>query len=300
MADIKLFSLSGGVTELPASSVALEKELQNVIENNMQTFFGVTFLKSEYPVKNGRIDSLGLDENYCPVIFEYKRSTDENVINQGLFYLSWLSDHRADFKLLVMEKLGSIIAAKIDWSIPCVMCVASNFTKFDEHAVSEMQRNIKLIRYKKFGSELILFEQLNAPKVKPISDSIRTTAVARSDDNRTFASLLAKADEQLKTLYYSLRDYTLSLGDDVIENELKWYTAYRKIKNFACVEVYPTKRQIVVSLAVKADNVAYDGKTIRDVSKIAHACTGDVQAIINNADDLEKVKPLIKRAYDEG
>ncbi len=54
----------------------------------------------------GRIDSLGLDENGSPVILEYKRSVNENVINQGLFYLDWLLDHKAEFELLVMKKLG--------------------------------------------------------------------------------------------------------------------------------------------------------------------------------------------------
>jgi hypothetical protein len=64
----------------------------------MDTLFGVQFLASEYStgkVHSGRIDSLVLDENGSPVIFEYKRSTNENVINQGLFYLDWLLDHRA-------------------------------------------------------------------------------------------------------------------------------------------------------------------------------------------------------------
>ncbi len=31
-----------------------------------------------------------------------------------------------------------------------------------------MQKNIKLIKYKKFGNDLILFEQINTPIVKPI------------------------------------------------------------------------------------------------------------------------------------
>jgi len=147
MPDIKLFSLLDGVKELSSTTVTLEKELQTVIEMNMITFFGVTFLKSEYSITSGRIDSLGLDENYSPVIFEYKRSTSENVINQGLFYLDWLLDHKADFKLLVMEVLGKEEADKIDWSIPCVICIANDFTKFDIHSVNQMQRNIKLIRY---------------------------------------------------------------------------------------------------------------------------------------------------------
>ncbi|WP_326513638.1 hypothetical protein [Clostridium intestinale] len=88
--------------ELPATWVSLERELQTLIERNMPTFLGVNFLKTEYVTFNGvRIDSLGIDENNCPVIFEYKRASNENVINQGLFYLDWLLDHKADFELLV-------------------------------------------------------------------------------------------------------------------------------------------------------------------------------------------------------
>ena len=143
MTDIKLFSILNGVNELPSTSVAFEKELQTIVEQNMVTFFGIRFLKSEHSITNGRIDSLGLDENNCPVIFEYKRSTNENVINQGLFYLDWLLDHKADFKLLVMDTLGIEESNKIDWSFPCVICIASDFTKYDVHAVNQMQRNIK-------------------------------------------------------------------------------------------------------------------------------------------------------------
>ena len=152
MADIKLFDISGVVQELPSKQVALEKDLQKLLEENMFAIFVVTFLKSEYKITNGRMDSIGIDENNCPVIFEYKRSVNENVINQGLFYLDWLLDHKADFKLLVMDVLGIEKAANIDWSMPCVICIANDFTKFDEHAVNQMQRNIKLVRYRKFGS----------------------------------------------------------------------------------------------------------------------------------------------------
>ena len=57
MSDIKLYKIKNGVTELPASSVTLEKELQQLIEANMNDFFGVTFLKTEYCTSNGgRID----------------------------------------------------------------------------------------------------------------------------------------------------------------------------------------------------------------------------------------------------
>ena len=106
MSEIKLFEVGTVVKERTSSTVVLEKQLQTTIEQNMETFFGVRFLKSEYMITSGRMDSIGIDENNSPVIFEYKRSTSENVINQGLFYLDWLLDHKADFKLLVIEKFG--------------------------------------------------------------------------------------------------------------------------------------------------------------------------------------------------
>lgn len=105
MADTKLFNIKGAVKEYQSGTVTLEKELQTVIENNMNIFFGVTFLASEYRTTDGgRMDSIGIDENHCPVIFEYKRSVKENVINQGLFYLNWLLDHKDSFKVLELLK----------------------------------------------------------------------------------------------------------------------------------------------------------------------------------------------------
>ena len=106
MSDIKLFSINPKVNECISTEVVLEKKLQNLIERNMETFFGVRFLKSEYVISDGRMDSIGIDENNSPVIFEYKLNKNQNVINQGLFYLDWLLDHKADFKLLVIETMG--------------------------------------------------------------------------------------------------------------------------------------------------------------------------------------------------
>lgn len=115
MSEIKLFEVGTVVKERTSSTVVLEKQLQTTIEQNMETFFGVRFLKSEYMITSGRMDSIGIDENNSPVIFEYKRSTSENVINQGLFYLDWLLDHKADFKLLVIEKFALLAAVDISY-----------------------------------------------------------------------------------------------------------------------------------------------------------------------------------------
>ncbi len=298
MADLKLFSIKDTVTELHSKQVTLEKDLQNLLEKNMYTFFGVTFLKSEYKITNGRMDSIGIDENNCPVIFEYKRSLNENVINQGLFYLDWLLDHKADFKLLVMEVLGQDKADNIDWSMPCVICVANDFTKFDEHAVKQMQRNIKLVRYRKFGEELIAFEHLNAPQVQPIIDDTPYQPVKRHNwKEKTFKDYFAIAGENRQDLFYSIRDYILSLGDDITENQLKYYVAFKKSKNVICAEVY--QFAIILHLKLNPATVNLVPEFIEDVSTKGHWGTGNLRIIIKSKEDFEKAQSLIDRAYNE-
>jgi hypothetical protein len=55
-----------------------------------------------------------------------------------------LLDHRGDFELLVTKKIGADKATNIDWSSPRLLCIAGDFSKYDLHAVGQMQRNIEL------------------------------------------------------------------------------------------------------------------------------------------------------------
>ena len=123
MSDLKLFRYqSSKVTEIDGtSSTALEKSLQTLFEQNLETLLGVRFLASEFSTgreHGGRMDTLGLDENGCPVIIEYKRATNMNVISQGLFYLDWLVTHRGDFEMLVLKTFGQKAAQAVEWRAP--------------------------------------------------------------------------------------------------------------------------------------------------------------------------------------
>ena len=296
MSEIKLFDIKDGVRQLVSSEVLLERELQTLIEKNMETLFGVRFLKSEYSITNGRMDSIGIDENNCPVIFEYKRSSNENVINQGLFYLDWLLDHKADFKLLVIEKMGREAAELIDWSVPCVICVANDFTKYDVHAVNQMQRNIKLVKYRKYDNELILFEYLNTPVVQPMNRA-DAEEQRRGNGQKTHIEKLAAAPAPLRTLYEDICNYIESLGDDIVSNQLTLYLAYKKVQNLVCIEIY--SRQLILYLKLNPDTVNLEEGFTRDMRNIGHYGTGDLQVIVKSSGDFEKAKKLIERAYSE-
>lgn len=299
MADIKLFNIKNGVKELESKTVNLEKELQTTIENNMDIFFGVTFLKSEYETSNGgRMDSIGIDENNCPVIFEYKRDVKDNVINQGLFYLDWLLDHKDSFKILLIEKLGleKVNAMQIDWSAPRIICVAYDFTKYDEFAINQMTRNISLIRYRKFNDDLLMFEKVNENIAKQIIDEQKISKSNYYED-KAFEVRYEESSEKIKKLYEELKDFVLRLGDDVSENRLKLYSAFKKIKNIVCVEIFRDK--LLLHIRLDPQTVIFEDGFSRNVTGIGHWGTGDVEVSIKNSEDIEKVKTLIERAYEE-
>jgi len=314
MSDLQLFRLQNDTaTELTASAAALERNLQRLIEGRMETFLGVRFLASEYATgktHRGRIDSLGLDENNCPVIIEYKRHGNENVINQGLFYLDWLLDHKAEFRWLVMEKLGKDVADSVEWPGTRLLCIAADFTRYDQHAVQQIPRNIELIRYKLFGEDLLLLELVNTQAVAESAsapEAAKPSAASPTDNaavpkphgrDKSFAEELEGATAEMQALYADLRSFLFALGDDVTEKQPKLYVAFRKLKNFACVVMYPNK--MLVTLKLNPDTVALEDGFSRDVRQIGHWGTGDLELCLRSAADLERAKPLLERAYQEG
>lgn len=314
MSDIKLFRLQAGkALELQGDASDLEKPLQTLIEANLDTLLGIRFLATEYSTGKthaGRIDSLGLDENNCPVILEYKRSVGENVINQGLFYLDWLMDHQAEFKLLVMDQLGKPAADAIDWTAPRLVCIAADFTKYDGHAVQQINRNIELIRYRRFGDELLLLELANAASAntgkasstklaKPAKAAVPTTepAITRgAGTDRTYADWLRLLPPHLSELVASLEGHILSLGDDVQRKELKLYAAFKRLKNFATL--VPQKNRLLLYLHLDPTKVVPMPVNGLDVSQKGHWGTGDLELSLSSQADLDAAKPLILVAYE--
>lgn len=302
---LKLYKVTNDtVEECRYQTYAYERELQTLVETHMEFFFGVRFIKSEYAITDGRMDSIGLDENFSPVIFEYKRSLNENVINQGLFYLDWLLDHKGNFKVLVQETLGHDVADQIDWSQPSVVCIASDFTKFDLHAVKQINRNIKLVKYSRFDNDLLSFEHLNAPTLQAadredvdsvsLGETNATTSKRKTDPYHTLK--VEKAPDDIKTLYKAVCEFAEELGDDVVKSQQKYYLAFKRVKNFMCVEVY--RKNVVLRLKLDPKAEPIEEGFSRDMSTIGHYGTGDYEITLTQLSDFERAQPYIRKAYD--
>ena len=323
MSEIKLYRLlDGKATELEGSASDLEKPLQKLIEANLEQMLGIRFLATEFgtgKVHGGRIDTLGLDEDNCPVIVEYKRAVGESVINQGLYYLDWLLDHQGEFRLLVQERFGAEAAQSIEWKAPRVVCIAGAFTKFDGHAVRQMHHSIDLIRYRQFGPDLLLLEQVHtAPQAggrltgkkpgKPGAELIdaETQALAGIWDappvdkptgtDKPYAEVVAGMAPGLQDLLGSLEDYMVALGDDVQRKELKLYAAFKRLKNFATV--VPQRSRLLLYLHLDPATLQPLPPNARDVSQQGHWGTGDLELALTTLSQLDAVKPWIAMAYE--
>lgn len=297
MADLKLFQILGSKVNIKKpTEFKYEREVQKLCEENLNTLFGIRFITSEHSTGNkhkGRIDSLGIDENNCPVIIEYKLESKDNVINQGLFYLDWLMDHKAEFEMLCLKRFGE--QSEVDWTNPRLLCIAKDFTKYDDYAIAQINRNIELIRYRVFDGDHILFELASTSQQKDSTEDGGSGQIKYKgiDDYKK------TAPDELILLYQEVEDYIFSLGDDVQKKELKFYYAYTRIKNFVCLEIRPQKRIILIYLKIDYSTIENPAFNVRDVSKIGHYGTGDTEVTISSIEEFENAKVLIAKSYNQ-
>lgn len=299
-------------TEMVPSRFVIERDLQRLLEAHLQDFLGVRFLASEHKTgirHGGRIDTLGLDENNFPVIIEYKRETHESVINQGLYYLDWLMHSRAEFQLLVQSKLGADVAAEINWSAPRLICVAGDFTRYDRYAVQQINRHIELVKYLRYGDDLIMLELTNTPvRIAVTSGAVSATPPATGSDAalpsppvpavvENVESTLQKSSPATQALFGVLDSFIRGLDEQAVEvKALKLYFAYKKLRNFATV--VPGKNELWLYLHLDPATVSLNPQTMRDVTAIGHWGTGNLEITLKSEADLDEVKPLIQRAFE--
>ena len=206
-----------------------------------------------------------------------------------------------------MDKLGKDAADRIEWSGTRLLCIAADFTRYDEHAVAQINRNIELIRYKLFGDDLLLFELVNGVSAT-VSETIEApsetkqakTPAASTLAMKTHADQIATASPELLALFEQTRSFILAQGDDIIEKPLKLYVAFRRLKNFVCMSLI-SKQDPHVFMTLKLDpvTVALESGFTRDVSKKGHWGTGDLEVVLRTQADFEKARVLIERAYQE-
>ena len=284
----------------------LEKELQKSIEDHMKTFLGINFVGREYLIEKAhrkrRIDSVGIDEDNRPVIIEYKRLYDKDIIGQVVQYRTLFKKDKSKFHSLVINKLNKKYAGNIKWPMTRVLCIARDFLPEDEDTAKE--NSIELIRYKKYGNDILLFDFIDSKDADEFVSVNDTNDVnskkSQKQGRKTFekhrSDLLEGTDENLKDLYYTVEDFIKSLGDDIKDRETDQYEIFKRSKIFVYIQIVPRKKCFYLRLNLDPKKFHLEGIT-RDVSD-GHHKTCLLRAEISNIDDFEKTKHLIIKSYE--
>jgi predicted transport protein len=288
-----------------------EKLLQKLVEQNLKPVFNCRFIASEFPTGSqhaGRIDTLALSEEDNPVIVEYKKVESSELINQSLFYLHWIHDHRGDFELAAKKALGN--KTEVDWSDVRVICIALNFKKYDLHAVQVMGANIELWQYRLFKNNCLYIEEVfrKAVSADPMSDggavksavmvaAGKKAAQTRKTGSYTFEQHLANKPELIKNLAVGVQEHVLGLDGAIQEAPKKFYVAYKLSQNIACMELH--KKCVLLYLKLDPKTLNTTPSIARDVTSIGHFGTGDLELTLESQADLEAAKPLIYQAYQK-
>jgi predicted transport protein len=279
------------IKQLKTSSFSNEKELQVVFENNLEEIFGIKFIASEFSTgekHGGRIDTLGLDENNSAVIIEYKWGENNNVINQGLFYLDWLVDHKGDFQVVVEKKLGKKI--KIDWSQPRLILIAQSFNKYDKYAINRMSENIELWTYS-FYENGIFEVNIEGSSQAGSKKGKRITKIEYAKYDLIYH--LNKTSKELKQKFNEIREKILELPNVQEKPEQKSGITYRTSKSFCRFEF----RKNCINLLLREPKYNDPKKLVKDIISFEWGYKGLVK--IDKVSDVDYLFSLIQQSYEE-
>ena len=136
---MKLFNIQDkNFTQIKNNPFKVEREIQDIVENNVNVIFNVEFVKSELRVQNFRFDTLCFDnENNSFVIIEYKKGKSYSVIDQGYTYLSILLNNKSDFILEYNETMNKNLRRdEVDWSQTKIIFISPKFSDFQKNSIN--------------------------------------------------------------------------------------------------------------------------------------------------------------------
>jgi predicted transport protein len=281
------------VQKLKIKKFKNEKQLQKLFEDNLEEIFGIRFLVSEFTTTHGgRIDTLGVDEDGSPVIIEYKESEKNNVINQGLFYLDWLVDHKGDFEILVQKKLGKNV--KVNWDAPRLILIAQSYNEYDKYAVNRISENIELKKYILYDNDVLFIENIVLPNRKTTVKKTKKTNVTYKE--YSVEDHLSGKSDKVKELFNELQERILKLDEKIKEKILKYYVAYELDKNFT--EVVIQANGLWVHVDITKEEVSDPENKLIDVSEKGHWATGKLKVRVDNIEDIYYCMSIIQQSYE--
>ncbi|HUU63436.1 MAG TPA: DUF5655 domain-containing protein [Dehalococcoidia bacterium] len=289
-----LFNIDQGKAKtIQTKEFSNEAELQTLFDKNLEEITGVRLIASQFPIPNGRIDSLGIDEHNVPVVIEYKWGHDPGAIIQGLFYLQWLTQNRKTYELLAKEKFGPI---KVNWSsAPRLLIIAKSYDIKELSATDMVLPSVELMRYSFYGN-LLSIEDVTVPRKIKLPKGAEPPKEEVVE--KTIEDIIEKASPELKGIFYELRNRILELGDEVREKVGGWYIDYRKTSTFATILPQSKNNRLVIYIKMGDKRIGDPKRWSSQIPTSWRYGKLNTQFNIIQEDQLNYAMQLIRQAYE--
>jgi len=261
---------TGKLKEVKEKPFKLEKDIQKVFEENLSAIMGLVLVKSEFTIKNKRIDTLAYDPQACAfIIIEYKRDKNISVVDQGFTYLSLMLENKADFIVEYNESLKRNLKREdVDWSQTRVAFVSPNFTENQKQATNFKDIAIELWEVKQYENDTIsitpIKKSLSAESIKPITQQNQTLKnVTEEIKVYTEQDHIDKASETTSELYEKFKNAILNLADGIEVIPKKHYIAFKKGSNITDISIL--KKSLKIFINAKTGQLDDPKKIAQDV-----------------------------------
>jgi len=291
---------TGKLKEVKEKPFKLEKDIQKVFEANLYAIMGLELVKSEFTIKNKRIDTLAYDTQACAfIIIEYKRDKNISVVDQGFTYLSLMLENKADFIVEYNESLKrNLKREEVDWSQTRVAFVSPSFTENQIQATNFKDIAIELWEVKQYENDTIAINPIKksvaAESIKPITQQTQSLKNVTAEIKvYTEQDHLEKASDLTAELYEKFKTAILNLADGIEIKPQKFYIAFKKGKNVTDIAIL--KKSLKLFINAKVGQLDDPKKLAQDVSNIGHWGNGDYQIQVEDDKDLEYIMSLVKQ-----
>lgn len=293
---------AGRLKEVKEKPFKLEKDIQKLFEANLPDIMGLEFVKSEFTIKNKRIDTLAYDEQSCAfIIIEYKRDKNVSVVDQGFTYLSLMLENKADFIVEYNETLKKNLKRDhVDCSQTRVVFVSTSFTENQVQATNFKDIAIELWEVKQFENDTVTIKPVkkstSAESIKPLTQNKEVlSAVTEQIKVYTEDEHLSSTSEAMAELYEKFKQGIVQLADDIEVKPKKLVIGFNRDKN-VFADICLLKNSIKIWVNLKKGELDDPKCLAKDVSQIGHWGNGDYQLQVESDSDLEYIMSLVKQS----
>jgi predicted transport protein len=274
----------------------LEKDIQRLTENNLETIFGLEFVASEFNLENFWIDTLAFDpETKAFVIIEYKKQQNISIMDQGQTYLNLLLDHKAEVLLEYNERKNKNLKRKdVMWDQTRVIFIAPSFTPYQKRALHP-KLPFELWEVKKYEENLIIYNQIEPLILARTGQPVPSLSGRAGKEIKinTVEDIINKCSPFQKEAIRAIEEIVFELGTEIKETVGKGSISFKTQKSFLLIwpQIGKTKPNLTIYF--------HEGYKLKDNKKLLKGRGKSGRYVkIFSLDQISEIKDYIKQAYE--